>query len=56
LTLTRAIAAAYYTAYMNPMVVRVLRNGQIVGDFKGIDLLRHQDMVLQPGDTVLIMP
>jgi hypothetical protein len=56
LSLSRAITSAVYTAFMNPMVVRVLRNGQIVGDFKGIDLLHHEDMDLEPGDTVLIIP
>jgi hypothetical protein len=56
LKLSEAIVAADYTAYMNPMVVRVLRNNQVVGDFKGIDLLHHQDMDLEPGDTVVIIP
>jgi hypothetical protein len=56
LTLTRAITTAVYTGFMNPMVIRVFRNGQIVGDFKGIDLLHHEDMALEPGDTVLIIP
>jgi len=56
LSLSGAITTAVYTAFMNPMVIRVLRHGQIVGDFKGIDLLHHQDMALEPGDTVVIMP
>lgn len=56
LKLTRAIWEAQYTAFMNPMVVRVLRNGQVVGEFKGIDLLHHQDMELQAGDTVQVVP
>jgi hypothetical protein len=56
LTLSRAITTAVYTGFMNPMVIRVFRNGQMVGDFKGIDLLKHEDMALEPGDSVLIIP
>ena len=56
LMLSRAVATAVYTGFMNPMVVRVLRNGQVVGDFKGIDLLHHEDMPLEAGDTVVIVP
>jgi len=55
LTLTRAIATAVYTGFMNPMVIRVFRHGQIVGDFKGIDLLKHEDMALEAGDMVVII-
>jgi hypothetical protein len=54
--LSEAIVAAEYTGFMNPRLVRVLRNGQAAGEFKGIDLLRHQDMELENGDTVLIVP
>jgi hypothetical protein len=54
--LSQVIVAAEYTGYMNPMVIRVLRNGQSVGEFKGIDLLHHQDMELENGDTVVIVP
>jgi hypothetical protein len=54
--LSQAIVAAEYTGFMNPSLIRVLRNGQVVGEFKGIDLLHHQDMALEEGDTVLIMP
>lgn len=56
LTLSQAIVAAEYTAFMNPLVIRVLRNGQVAGEFKGIDLLRHQDMDLEAGDTVIVVP
>jgi molybdopterin converting factor small subunit len=56
LTLSQAIVQAEYTAFMNPLLVRVIRNGQIVAECKGIDLLHHQDMELQDGDTVLIVP
>jgi len=54
--LSQAIVAADYTAFMNPRLVRVLRNGQIAGEFKGIDLLHHADMELENGDTVLLVP
>jgi hypothetical protein len=54
--LSQAVVAAEYTAYMNPRLVRVLRNGQVAGEFKGIDLLHHADMELENGDTVLIVP
>jgi protein involved in polysaccharide export with SLBB domain len=56
MTLSQAIVDANYTAFMNPRVVRVVRGGQVAGELKGIDLLRHQDMDLQPGDTVIIIP
>src|SRR5580658_10112166 len=54
--LSQAIVKAEYTAFMNPMLIRVLRNGQVAGEFKGIDLLHHEDMELEDGDTVLIVP
>jgi len=54
--LSQAIVAAEYTAFMNPRLVRVLRNGQVAGEFKGIDLLHHEDMELENGDTILIIP
>jgi hypothetical protein len=54
--LSQAIVAAEYTGFMNPRLIRVLRNGQVAGEFKGIDLLHHEDMELEQGDTVLIMP
>ncbi len=54
--LSEAVVAANYTGYMNPALVRVLRNGQVAGEFKGIDLLRHEDMELEQGDTIIIVP
>jgi len=54
--LSQAVVDADYTGFMNPVLIRVLRNGQIVGEFKGIDLLHHQDMDLEDGDTVIIVP
>jgi hypothetical protein len=56
LTLSQAIVKAEYTAFMNPLLVRVIRHGQIAGEYKGIDLLHHEDMPLEDGDTVLIVP
>jgi hypothetical protein len=41
---------------MNPLIIRVLRNGQVVREFKGVDLLHHEDMELENGDTVIIVP
>lgn len=54
--LSEAIVDADYTAFMNPEMIRVMREGQVAGEMKGIDLLRHQDMELQSGDTVIILP
>jgi hypothetical protein len=54
--LSQAIVTAEYTGFMNPRLIRVLRNGQVAGEFKGIDLLHHEDMELENGDTVLIVP
>ena len=54
--LSQAIVAAEYTAFMNPRLIRVLRDGQVAGEIKGIDLLHHADMELENGDTVLIVP
>jgi hypothetical protein len=56
MTLSEAIVAANYTAFMNPRLVRVLRGTQVVGELKGIDLLHHQDMSVEPGDTIIIVP
>jgi hypothetical protein len=56
LKLSQAIVTAEYTGFMNPLVIRVLRHGQVAGEFKGIDLLHHEDMELEEGDTVLIVP
>jgi hypothetical protein len=54
--LSQAIVDAEYTAFMNPILVRVFRNGQVVREFKGVDLLHHEDMELENGDTILIVP
>jgi hypothetical protein len=54
--LSQAVVAADYTGFMNPTLIRVLRNGQPAGEFKGVDLLHHQDMELEDGDTVVIVP
>jgi hypothetical protein len=56
LMLSQAIVNADYTDYMNPRAIRVIRNGQVAADLKGIDLLRHEDFALEAGDTVLIVP
>jgi hypothetical protein len=56
MTLSQVIVDANYTGFMNPRLVRVLRDGQVAGELKGIDLLHHQDMDLQPGDSVIIIP
>jgi hypothetical protein len=54
--LSQAIVAAEYTAFMNPRLIRILRNGQVAGELKGIDLLHHQDMDVEDGDTILVVP
>jgi len=54
--LSQAIVTAEYTGFMNPLLIRVLRNGQVAGEFKGIDLLHRADMPLEDGDTVLVVP
>lgn len=56
LTLAQAIVAADYTGYMNPMLIRVTREGQIVSEMKGSDLLQHKDFDLQPGDIIDVVP
>jgi hypothetical protein len=56
LKLSQAIVTAVYTGYRSPELIQVLRNGQVVGEFRGIDLINHEDMELQPGDTVMIAP
>jgi hypothetical protein len=56
LTVAKAIVDADYTGFMNPASVRVIRNGQMVSELKGIDLLHHQDFPLQAGDIVNIAP
>ena len=56
LTLAQAIVDADYTGFMNPKLVRVIRNGQIIEEMKGIDLLHHQDVPLETGNIVDIVP
>jgi hypothetical protein len=56
LTLAKAIVDADYTGYMNPHFVRVIRNGLMIEEMKGIDLLHHHDVPLEPGDIVDIVP
>ncbi len=54
LKLSQAIVTAVYTGYRSPELIQVLRNGEVVGQFRGIDLINHEDMELQAGDTVMI--
>jgi hypothetical protein len=56
LKLSQAIVTAEYTGFTNPQIIRVLRHGQVAGEFRGVDLLHHEDMELEEGDTVLIVP
>jgi len=56
LKLSKAIVTAEYTSFMDPQLIQVLRNGQVVGEFKAIDLLNRHDMELEAGDTVVITP
>lgn len=56
LTLAKAIVDADYTGFMNPVLIRVIRNGQMVEELRGIDLLHHQDFPLEPGDIITIVP
>jgi len=56
LTLSQAIVMAHYTGFMNPSSIRVIRNGQVARQFEATDLLRGQDMALEPGDVVLLTP
>jgi len=56
LTLAKAIVDADYTGTMNPVLVRVIRNGQMVEELRGVDLLHRQDFPLEEGDIVDIVP
>jgi hypothetical protein len=56
LTLAKAIVDADYTGFMNPIFIRVIRNGQMIEEMRGIDLLHHQDFPLEPGDIVVVVP
>jgi len=55
LTLAKAIVAAEYTGYLNPRLIRLIRDG-IPTDIKASALLNGQDMPLQPGDTIQVVP
>ena len=54
LTLARAIVAANYVSPLNPMLIRLTRNGQTIEILPG-DLLKGKDMPLQPGDVIQIV-
>ena len=55
LTLAQAIAAAGYTNTRDPRTIVVIRqSGRITVDPK--DLLRGEDLPLEPGDTIEIRP
>ncbi len=54
LTLAQAIVAADYTGFMNPVLVRVIRHGQVAETMRGVDLLRHKDVPLEPGDIIVL--
>jgi hypothetical protein len=56
LTLAKAIVDADYTGFMNPILIRVIRNGQMIDEMKGIDLLHGHDAPLEPGDIVEVIP
>ena len=56
LTLSHAIVKADYTGLMNPVLIRVIRGGQVFQELKGIDLLRHEDVLLLAGDVIEITP
>jgi hypothetical protein len=55
LTLAKAIVAAEYTGYLGPRLIRLIRDGQPT-DIKPSALLNGQDMPLQPGDTIQVVP
>ena len=55
LTLAKAIVAADYTAYMAPRIIRVIREGQTT-EIKPSALLNREDMPLQPGDSIQLVP
>jgi hypothetical protein len=47
--------AADYTGYLNPKLIRVIRDGQPT-DIKPSALLAGEDMPLQAGDTIQVVP
>jgi hypothetical protein len=56
LTLTKAIVTADYTGFLNPKLIRVIREGQVIEELQGIDLLKGRDVPLQPGDIIALVP
>ncbi len=50
------VTSRVHLGFMDPRLIQVLRSGQVVGEFKAIDLLNHHDMDLEAGDTVVIVP
>jgi len=52
LTLAKAIVDADYTGFLTPHLIRVIRNGQVISEMEGVDLLHHHDVPLQPGDII----
>jgi hypothetical protein len=55
LTLSAAYMAAEYTGYIRPRIIRVTRDGQTV-EMKFSALLNGQDLTLQAGDTIQVVP
>jgi hypothetical protein len=55
LTLARAVYAADYTGYLRPRLIRVTRKGETT-EFKSSELLAGQDMPLEAGDVVEVVP
>lgn len=54
-TLAQAIVAADYTGFLDPRLIRVTRDG-VTTDIKPGVLLRGEDMPLQAGDTIQVVP
>ncbi len=55
LTLARAIVAAQYTGFLDPKLIRLTHEGQTT-DIKPSLLLQGQDMPVQPGDIIELVP
>jgi hypothetical protein len=55
LTLTAAYTAAEYTGYIRPRLIRVTRGGETV-EYKFSALLNGEDLSLQAGDTIQVVP
>jgi hypothetical protein len=56
LTLAKALLDADYTGFMNPHFIRVIRDGQMVQELRGIDLIHGQDFPLAAGDIIDVIP